>query len=348
MTRIIQITPTYPPDISGVGDYAALLGRTFEVDGHPMRTLVARPEVWYGDGAKALARAEALELAKSLGDTNRVLLHFSGYGYARRGLCGWLVDGLARWKAEAQHRRIVTMFHEVYATGPIWRSSFWTALPQKRIARDLARLSDAAFVSSYAGQKLLHSLVPGLDVGVLPVFSNIGEPDMPPPLSGRGGQAVIFGSVAQRRRVHDVLSRAAESVALCLQQYGVTRILDIGPDAAVPPRIGSIEVARLGPLPAQQVSEILAASRIGFIDYPGNFFTKSGIAAAYFAHRLLIVNTSPVGAYPPDLLEGQHFVGLSALISSAFPAQEIADSGHAWYLKHGLAAAAKKFEALLV
>jgi hypothetical protein len=91
-----------------------------------MRTLVARPEAWNGEGATSLARAEATELTTALRDTDRVLLHFSGYGYARRGLCRWLVDGLTRWKAAGAQRRVVTMFHEVYASGPIWRSSFWT------------------------------------------------------------------------------------------------------------------------------------------------------------------------------------------------------------------------------
>jgi len=348
VSACLQITATYPPDISGVGDYAALLVRAFESSGRPVQTLVARPEVWTGEDAIPLVRADANDLAAALRKTDRVLLHFSGYGYARRGLCRWLVDGLARWKAAGPSRRLVTMFHEVYATGPIWRSSFWTSIPQERIARDLARLSDFCFVSSIGGQLQLQRLAPDLGVAVLPVFSNIGEPQATGLLCERKNVSVVFGGVNQRRRVYQALSSSADAVSRQLEQHGVTGIVDIGPVADVPARIGGLEVARLGPLPTHEVSNMLAIARIGLVDYPGHVFTKSGIAAAYFAHRLLVVNTSPLGGFPPDLRDGTQFVGLNAFLSGRLPAQQIADAGHAWYRQHGVAKTAQMFQALLV
>lgn len=295
----------------------------------------------------AISRAEAGVLADGLRDADAVLLHFSGYGYARRGLCRWLVEGLARWKAGGEEKRLVTMFHEVYATGPIWRSSFWTASPQRRIARDLARLSNAGFVSSRGGQEQLGRLFPQLTVGLLPVFSNVGEPNAPRRLSERAGRAVVFGGRIRRRKVYEALERAAEDFAQAIEQAGVTEIVDIGPNMNLPTEVAGCVVRPLGPSPAAEVSAALEAARVGLIDYPGHVFTKSGIAGAYFAHRLPIVNTSSVGGFPSELKEGRHFASLERVAKGDFDAQVIADAGYDWYSTHGLAATAETFRACL-
>jgi hypothetical protein len=315
-----------------------------------MATLVARPDApdrAPSDEVIYLARNEAEALAQAIDEYDRVLLHFSGYGYARRGLCRWLVDGLARWKTGGEGRRLVTMFHEVYATGPVWRSSFWTAGPQKRIARDLARLSDAGFVTSEGGRGQLARLAPDLQVELLPVFSNMGEPEAPKPLSDRSGRAVVFGGQARRQRVYAELGQTGTPVARVLKKTGVKEIVDIGPAMEVLERIAGCPVRVLGPLPAEEVSGALSEARIGLIDYPGHVFTKSGIAAAYFAHRLAVVNTSPVGGFPADLKDGEQFLRLETFARGDGAAQAIADAGQAWYRPHGLAATADRFRACL-
>lgn len=348
LRRLIQLTPAYPPDVSGVGDYAALLGKALRDMGLPLETFVADGSAHPEGDARALERAESGSLAEALGETERVLLHFSGYGYARRGLCGWLVDGLQRWKAAGDRDwRLVTMFHEVCATGPIWRSSFWTAGPQRRIARDLARLSDAGFVSSRGGLQQLARLAPGLKMDVLPVFSNMGEPEEARSLAARARRAVVFGGRTRRQRVYDGLGHAGRAFAQRLAELGVTEVIDIGPAVDVPEEIGGCPIKSLGPRPAHEVSAALGDARIGLIDYPGHVFTKSGIAAAYFAHRLAIVNTSAVGGFPPDLEEGRHFLGLQSFLSGDFETQAIADAGHDWYRPHGVAAAAEQFRLCL-
>lgn len=347
---IAQITPGFPPDISGVGDYAAVLSTKFREAGGPIATLVARPgarDAHRTDDVTSLPQPKAEALAQAIDGYDRVLLHFSGYGYARRGLCRWLVDGLSRWKARSHGRRLVTMFHEVYATGPIWRSSFWTSAAQKRIARDLAMLSDAGCVSSQGGQDQLAQLAPDLPLELLPVFSNMGEPEAPKPLSDRSGQAVVFGGQARRDRVYDELGQADGAVADCLGQAGVTEILDIGPEMDVPKQVAGCPVRVFGPLPAEEVSTALSAARIGLIDYPGHVFTKSGIAAAYFAHRLVVVNTSPVGGFPNGMKDGEQFLRLGTFARSGCETQTIADAGHVWYRQHGVTATADKFRARL-
>ena len=284
---------------------------------------------------------------EALDKYDRVLLHFSGYGYARRGLCRWLVDGLNRWKVSTGNRRLVTMFHEVYAAGPVWRMSFWTAVPQKRIARDLAFLSDAHFVSSAGGQSQLTQLAPGLNAELLPVFSNVGEPDAPAPLCERMGRAVVFGGGVQRQKVYKMLQRVEPELAQRLNVLGIVEIVDIGPHTRVPGRIAGCNVKPMGALPGREVSAILARAQFGFIDYAGHVFTKSGIAAAYFAHRVLVVNASPAGGLPADLREGEHFAGFATFMRGACDIQQVADAGWARYRLHGISATINKLSAML-
>jgi hypothetical protein len=127
------------------------------------------------------------------GSSQTVLLHFSGYGYASSGLCWWLVDGVRRWKAGGSARRLVTIFHEVHATWLPWRRSLLTALPQRRIARDLAAMSDAALTTSQTYAEKLRGWRRDLRVTVTPVFSNVGEFTAAPPLHTRGPFGVVFG-----------------------------------------------------------------------------------------------------------------------------------------------------------
>lgn len=345
---IVQITPAYPPDICGVGDYAAILAWKFQDMGLPIETLVARPGGAMPKDNIGLARGvDTTELAEALDKYNRVLLHFSGYGYARRGLCRWLVDALRRWKAGMGKRRLVTMFHEVYATGPVWRMSFWTASPQKRNARDLALLSDAHFVSSAGGHTKLIQLLPDINAELLPVFSNIGEPDAPAPLCEREGRAIVFGGSAQRQKAYKALKRVESELTRRLNQIGVFEITDIGPNMRVPKRIAGCDVKPMGVLPGQEVSNILARARIGFIDYAGDVLTKSGIAAAYFAHRVLIVNSSPIRGEATDPQEGEHFLGLANVMRGVFDTQKIADAGWSRYRLHGTSETIDKIQAKL-
>src|SRR5205814_10312383 len=104
-----------------------------------------------------------------------VILHYVNYGYQKRGLPFWLVPILGRVR-ETFGGRLIVIFHELFATGPQWKSEFWLQPLQKKIARDIARLTDARLVSSESMQQMLEGLVPGLNVTVHPVPSAFGEP----------------------------------------------------------------------------------------------------------------------------------------------------------------------------
>src|ERR1700674_1080326 len=151
-------------------------------------------------------------------DAGVVLLHYVNYGFERRGCPRWLVDGVALWRAGAPGRRLVTYFHEVYASGPPWRSSFWASPAQRRLAAPLLRASDGAATSLPLYGRMLARWRPSPPVLVMPVFSTVGEPATVPPPGERGPRAMlVFGGAGNRRRAYgelrEVLAAACRALA---------------------------------------------------------------------------------------------------------------------------------------
>ncbi len=260
-----------------------------------------------------------------------MLLHYASYGYEPRGCPSWLVDGLAKWQA-GSHGRLVTIFHEIHATGPPWRSSFWLSPLQRRLAASLARLSDGLATSMQLYRNILRPWVPGKEIAVLPVFSTVGEPPAAPPLTERARRLVVFGGPGARARAYRELRPMIESAS---RDLGIEEICDVGPDDGPQAPDLSVPVRRLGPLPEAEVSALLLGSVAGFVAYPAPFLPKSTIFAAYCAHRML-----PICARPSPRRELEplppFWTPRPGLTPSWDELQEIADRAHAWYGGHSL------------
>lgn len=336
---LFQVTPLYLPALSGVGDYAHAIETGLSAGGRQVVTLCSAADPGSARGVEPSAQA----LVTALHPARTVLLHYSGYGYAHWGLCFWLVNGLARWKAQGPGRRLVTMFHEVAASGPIWRASFWTAAPQRHLARRLAGLTDRGFVSSHGGEAQLRALAPDLRLERLRVFSNIPEPARLVPMEDRAPVAVVFGSAVRREKVYSTPGVDA-ALTLVLDRAGVTRIVDIGPGSVAPASFAGHSVKVLGPLPAERVSDHLAMARLGLIFYPAHVLEKSGVAAAFFAHGVALVNLCGLGAPPPDLVPGQTYLRPG----DPADATAVAQAGHAWYRNHDRAATIARIAEALI
>jgi len=341
---VTQITPAYPPAVSGVGDYSAVLEQGLSASGVTVETLIPPNSGQPFGVVRQLEAKTSTALSTALSDTQTVFLHFSGYGYARWGLCLWLIEGLTQWKTAAPGRRLVTLFHEVYATGPIWRASFWSEQPQRHIARSLARLSDVRFVSSQGGMQQLTDLCHELNFLLLPIFSTVGELETILPLSERRPAAVVFGGRPQRTSVYENPLVHARVTPL-FNALHITEVLDIGPEAEVPEQLAGRPIRKLGKIPAQEVSDRLGSARIGLIAYPPHVLEKSSIAAACFAHGLLLVNTDSSSAPPSGLEPGRQYSSLEAFSHSPELLQAIAYAGHGWYQPHRAGDAFKRIAA---
>lgn len=310
-----MIVPRLPPAVDGLGDYGLRLARQLYGDyGVSTEFLVGDPD-WSGTDrieqfpVTAIARRTAAAVLSLLASKPLpVLLHYVGYGYANRGCPCWLVDGLHHWRDRPSATWLITLFHEIYATGPVWSSAFWMSPLQRRLAAQLVNMSDRVLTSRTAYAQRLHHLDTRFKnprnmkaaphpVTVLPIFSNIGEVSHPPPLLSRPNQVVIFGSAGVRERLYQRSRLILEQIC---QRLHPEAIHDIGPGLDnVPDAIAQVPVVRHGVLAAEAVQAILLQARVGLLHYPPSYLDKSGIFAAYCAHGLLsLVATTDILTSP--------------------------------------------------
>ena len=205
-----------PPGQGGVFDYMQCLKTEWSALGVTSHAISL---------SKELARQRSLadridDHAADVLQPCSVVLHFSGYGYGQRGLCFWLLDELRALRARGRGGlRLVVVFHELFATGPPWRSAFWLSQVQALIARRLARMSDALWTNTNQHARWLRAAVgSSRQIVVRPVFSNIGEPLASPPTTGRRPTAVVFGSASTRQRAFDAPNFNALIVTIATQQ----------------------------------------------------------------------------------------------------------------------------------
>ena len=351
-----------PPAIDGMGDYAFNLAlglrKHFDIQTH----FVVGDPTWAGStkiegfpvAQVSVRSANALLslLPSTCQQSTLVLLHYVNYGYAKRGCPVWLVDGLQRWRTSSVNRSVVTMFHELYACGPPWSSSFWLSPLQRNLAARVAQISDRCFTTTQNYAKLLYELSLGkqTQIPTLPVFSNIGEPERVTPLAERDRRIVVFGTPRNRLRVYQ---ESLAQLELTCQLLGIQEIWDIGPSTSLAlSTVNGVPVVELGEQSASEISGLLLNSLAGFFDYDYscNYLAKSGIFAAYCAHGLLPVSAQR-RVLPLDGIEvGKHYWMPDCQTTTSkelVELQAIADHAHAWYQTHNLAVQAKTFAALL-
>jgi hypothetical protein len=272
------------------------------------------------------------------------LIHFSGYGYEQRGLCFWLLHEVEQAKTRLGGRlRVVTMFHELFASGPLWGSAFWLSPLQARIARKLACLSDAIWTNTELhGRWLREQVGPSTPITVQPVFSNVGEPEHLAPLSGREPSLVVFGSPSTRRRALAALPPYAEA----LGRQGISEILEVGSGEATPWTAPGLRLRFLGRMEKPDLRALLERSAYGLIEYPPEYLGKSGVFAAYCAYGCVVLNVSDAANDSDGLQAGVHFVNLSrsaSLTNDVRARETMALVAQAWYEAHALSRQAEAF-----
>ncbi|MEJ7686829.1 MAG: hypothetical protein WKG52_07495 [Variovorax sp.] len=297
-----------PSGTGGVRDYASLLGS-------PLQTPI-------------MELTQTTDTSALSGDL--VLLHFSGYGYQKRGVPLWLIDRVRSLRT--RFNAVGVVFHELFASGPPWSSAFWLHGYQKRIARDLLGLADFWLTNREVSARWLHDQYPLKPHRVLPVFSNVGEPAAIE--TDRQPTMVVFGSWGIRRQVYQW---ANGEVFRSAKRHGL-EIHDIGPapeDDALSKQMAQEGVVVRGKLPAEQVSRELSAATFGALTYPVDCASKSGVFAAYCAHSLCpILLWKDYGVYDGLEADVHYLAGFDAIGASDTNAASIARAARAWYEPH--------------
>ena len=247
---------------------------------------------------KAQMLADTVQFLSAETNARAVVLHFSGYGYQKRGVPIWLVQGLRIWSRGAGCVPLITIFHELYATGRPWQSAFWVSPLQKQIARTILNLSSAAITPTDLYRKRLSEWRDGdaTEITAMPVFSNVGEPGCGPAPCARTAAAVVFGLAGVENVIFGSYRPEIERIISAL---GIEKIFDMGPRLSAMPRtLGGVPVIAKGVLPQDAVCELLQRARFGFVAYPLDFIGKSSVFAAYAAHGVVpIVLSDKRGAF---------------------------------------------------
>lgn len=340
---LVQLVPT---GHGGVRDYADCLQAEWQRGGTPS-TVIELSQGLARERSLLERIEDARAAAKDASSSPRlsVVLHYSGYGYGQRGLCFWLLDQI---KSLREHHRdalrLVVVFHELYASGPPWRSAFWLTPAQAWLAARLAGAADAMWTNSEHHANWLRGKVPGrVPLEVRPVFSNVGEPDRLPAWADRSPQAVVFGSASTRQRAFDAL-QAHEGL---LRRIGVEAIVEVGPGAASTRGTATLQHHHFGRLDTDALGQLLLASQVGLLDYPSTVLGKSGVLAAYAAHGCAVLNTRPCGPNADGLVARRDYLaGQSLITTDSASLEAMSNRLRAWYVGHRLAQQASELLAL--
>ncbi len=341
MVRLIHIAPELPPTVGGVADYTALLSRRLvEVSDGAVEPMLVHTGRQPADAievdvpvvdlsGQSSARALAETVRRSADEANGrtvVLLEYSGYGYSMRGAPLWLARGVQR-ACGGQGPPLVTMFHELYATGPPWTKAFWVSALQRMVAAWLARMSAVIVTNRTSAEPWLrrYRRSGSVAIRVQPVFSNVGEPSTLPAFDERARQIVVFGGGGRKAAIYD------ENRALlrCLVNHkGFSRVLDIGPTRDSVPS-GEPWSRPLGVCPEGEISDRLASVSLGVLSYPGSRLGKSGVAAAFAAHGVpfLLLDEEDAGGNTEPYVDGEHFLRGDVMTRAgmALPDERLAD-----------------------
>jgi hypothetical protein len=355
--EVLQIVSGLPPAINGVGDYAHLLARELNA-AHQINThfLVCNSSQKCG---KELDRFQVTQLESLQCDNLEsqlsrkgmpqiVLLHYVGYGYQKRGCPFWLKRGLESWRRAGANRRLVIMFHELYAFGPPWRSSFWTSPSQRWLTAGLAKLADHCItnVERYAGWLETHARKHLNLIDTIPVFSNVGEINYTRQLDSRPRNMVIFGSA---NRVLELLGKYQPETLRCCLELGIEKIITIGCPAGTVTQKMPIPVTETGFLEASRVAEIISSSRVGVTNYFPGYLAKSGVFAAYAALGALPLLPRLSQSAGDGCSDGKNFLFLDQITSrlSDDSLQQVADNAWEWYQHHNLSRTGATYARLL-
>jgi hypothetical protein len=250
-------------------------------------------------GSRLAVPAPAAPGEKKANRYSAIVLHYVNYGYSRKGVPFWLPPNLRRLQ-QASGAKLITVFHELYASGSWRQSAFWLRPLQMRVARSVALLSDICIVSSEVARQQLAQLAPKIQIIVHPVFSNFGEPTL------------SSVEISQRDPHRWIVCGGTELIERSLRSFlGIASVILDGET--------KIRTHYYPEVEAKVASGILAEAAFGWMDYfhqptvPMPLVLKSTTFAAYCAHGVIPVlpHSGAVVALGGDALPGPFFVASS-------------------------------------
>lgn len=349
---ILQIVSGFKPSVDGMGDFSRRLGNALwqhsEIQSHflvyktpdsPFDSQEILPNTLsYCAEPSASAFIEEIDRMQHKRKFDCVLLHYGPYAYSSTGAPAEFVEEIV---GLADDTRLLVFFHELYASGPVWKRAFWTKSQQRDSVSRLLQVADVAFTSNAKYMQRLGALnASATKLIKIPIFSNIGEPEGLRPLALRPRQIVIFGQLVTRIRLYQDHRRALEDICRKLR---IEKVFDVGSGKSehIPKTLANAQVRSTGWMDEQQLSDLMANSIAGVVGYWPDVWEKSGVMASYEAHTLVPIlvelepRNIPTPSYLPYIL-AENILRLSVGSASIPDAevQKIADAAHEYYIRN--------------
>lgn len=313
---LIQIVPSIAPKVDGIGDHGLELARRLREEHGIQSAFLVCDLSWEGgpiEGFPALrlndrteetferAIAELQHRVQDVGPPE-VLLHFSPYGYEKRGCPFWLVRLLERWNARNPDRLHIG-FHELenHNRNPL-SSTFWLSGVQRALVTRVCKLGRYKYSNTEPHRHKLEMRGSGR-IFWAPSFSTLGEASTYPGWDQRNPRIVVFGRGVQRKEAY---GRGGEALRFLCNALQIRTIVDIGERINIDSKaFPGMTIETTGRLPPAAVVDLMIHSLGSFISYPVPLLTKSSIYAvscAYgavpFVHDPLSVDFSCTGIMP--------------------------------------------------
>ena len=328
-----------------MGDYALTVAQKLRETGVGETTFAANETGASAAGGFELVALTDLAVKESFSSRfDRIILHYVNYGYQKRGVPFGLLH-ILRGLRRNSRGRFLTIFHELSASAPPWKSAFWLRPFQVRIAKEISQISDVCIVSNETTRAQLRKLTPAADISVHPVPSNFGEPSLSADQLDRrdahrwvicGGNALLQRSVHSFRRIFDRIPNSVFPRHLA--------VLGGNNDDTVRSTLAdlpNVEINYRPQIAAGDASRILADSSFSWIDYfyrpnvPTSVILKSGAFAAVCAHGVIPVfpDSGSAISLDNDELPGPFFINLTS--SNVAPSGvKLGAKFYDWYQRH--------------
>ncbi len=324
MSTVVHIVPNYPPAVDGVGDYVQRLVDVLLTQGDVrFQILVGEPALNQGRQSEGcspafVASRSATALAKALEGRSRVALHYVGYGYHKRGIPFWLVNGIQKWKQTDARRFLTTFFHETWASGSPWQSAFWLGPLQRRLAKRLAAMSDVTLTSCRVMAAQIRTRQTEPLVAPIPPLVGAASAGERSWLVGGKARVLVFGQAAMRSRALEYHLPILKTLARCGRLHNVT-LAGAGGPTLVERRLltsgigdcGSAPVVFCGKLEATALRELFLNTDLLLTYHPIELACKSTVIMTALA-----TGTVPVVRFQGR--EGELIPGKEVLLRENF------------------------------
>lgn len=298
MQKLLIVSTPLPPHPCGQGNYTAMINRHWPDDRTKVIHLVTGGAV---ESRNHLGIDDIYEfqnnyasftaLLERFPDAN-ILLQYAGRGYHKYGCPYWLPLALKQWRKKYPSQSLLVMFHELWASLPVWKKHFLTETLNGKITKDLINLADAVGCLTLHQAERLRSLVPSAKISWIPVGTNI----MPTQAVNTSftqrspKEFLIFGLQYTRLLTIQELSNSLKKLYSrgLLEQLHLIGPLETRWDSEEKQLLAEILPAHAvkfhGVIPPEQVSQLLHHVGFSIIGQPPENLTKSSTFMAFASH----------------------------------------------------------------